>query len=267
MRSGEHACLVFDDGAAFRDRAAAFLFAGQVAGARLAYLGSGSAAELEAQLRTSAGLRELLDSGQLAVRSLSEQYGLDDVIVPDAPVAAYATATQAALADGYTGLRVVAEATALVRTPAQREAFARYEHLVDRYMVDHPFDAMCAYDSRRLGPAAVAELACLHPTTDTGATPFRWCASPHADAHLAGEVDIASHEVFDRTLARTMPLLDARSEIEARELAFIDHRGMLTLERHALAARTQVTLVTDTPAVHRLGGLLGLTAVDVRWSR
>jgi len=38
---------------------------------------------------------------------------------PDAQVRTYAAATGAALAAGFTGLRVVAEATPLVRTPEQ----------------------------------------------------------------------------------------------------------------------------------------------------
>jgi hypothetical protein len=263
----EHVCVVYDDAATFRDRAHEFLTDGSAAGARLEYLGRGSAEELRSSLRTLPGFGALLDSGQLTVRALEDLYGDDEVVDPEVAVAAYAEATEDALAQGYTRLRVAADATALVRTPAQREAFGRYEHLIDRYMLDHPFDAMCGYDRRLLGEQPATEIACLHPRVNRGASSFQWCAAEGYDVRLSGEVDIAAHEVFDLTLARTMPLLHGPRAVEAQGLAFIDHRGMLALDRHARAAGAELTLLTDAPLVHRLAGLLQLSAVQPRWSR
>ena len=94
------------------------------------------------------------------------------MVDPDAQVRAYAAATGAALAADFTGLRVVAEATPLVRTPEQLDAFARYEPMIDGYMVTHPFSAMCAYDRRILDESAIAQLACLHTSTNAP-VPFR----------------------------------------------------------------------------------------------
>jgi hypothetical protein len=74
----------------------------------------------------------------------------------------YLQATEQALSAGYRGLRVAADATDLARTRAQRDAFVRYEHLIDQGMADVPFSAMYAYDRRVLGEAA-SELACAHP--------------------------------------------------------------------------------------------------------
>lgn len=55
----------------------------------------------------------------------------------------------------------------------RRDAFARYEHLLDRRMSTEPISALCAFDVAELGHSAVAELACLHPFTSDGASPFR----------------------------------------------------------------------------------------------
>lgn len=264
-RRVNHVCRVFDDPAMFREHTAAFLTAGVAAGHRLEYLASGTLEEIRRFLDGSAALGTLLDTGQLAVRSLDAQYGVDEVVDPEAPVAAYAAATQDALAQGYTGLRVVADATTLVRTPAQREAFARYEHLVDRYMVDHPFFALCGYDLCELGHAAAEEIACLHPLSErspTAGSHFQWSASTDADIDLRGEVDLTTHDLFDLTLARTLPLVaGARTEVDARDLEFIDHRGLLTLERHARQADTEIALRTGSAVVRRLVDLLDLTAV------
>jgi anti-anti-sigma regulatory factor len=262
---GEHRCWVYDDRQAFRDQAVEFLLAGLRAGQRVQYLGSGAATELTGELAAFHDLDDLLRTGRLTVSSLDDLYGVDEVVDPQVPVAGYRVATQAALADGFSGLRVVADATALVRTPAQRQAFARYEHLIDRYMAQHPFAAMCAYDVRVLGQEAAAEIACLHPTANPGASAFRWY-SPHAAAmRLVGEIDVGNQGIFDTALARTMPLLaGAAVEVDSSDLSFIDHRGLLALEAQAQRCGSQLTLVGASPVLEQIGDMLGLQAVAVK---
>jgi hypothetical protein len=263
-----HACWVHGRAPTWRDSASAFLTEGVVGGDRLEYLGSGTLEEIRSRLDGTPHLTMLIDGGHLTLRSIDEIYGASHVVDPSRTVTAYDAATRAALADGYTGLRVVAEATDLVRTVAQREAFARYEHLIDRYMVDHPFSAMCVYDASELGEDAAAEIACLHPAVSKGATAFRWFAAGGNEVGLAGEVDIESLDVFARTLARTMPLQSGPTlVVDAGALAFIDHHGLLALEEHALLAGTTVTVRTDSSLVHRLADLLSLQAVRPEWSR
>jgi anti-anti-sigma regulatory factor len=257
----DHVCLVYTDPAELQAEAVAFLRRGIAAGHRLEYVATRAADAVRATLAT-AGLADCLDRGDLTVRSLEDLYGADEVVEPHEPVAAYAAATREALALGYTGLRVVAEATALVRTPAQREAFARYEHLIDRYMLDHPFFALCAYDARELG-GDVTDIACLHPTANPGATAFRWHPAPGADVTLAGEVDLVNRGTFEVALARTLPLLaQPRMVVDARRLDFIDHQGLLILERQAAALDTEVAVLTRSPLVQRLADLLELQAVQ-----
>lgn len=260
----DHLCWVYDDPARLADRAGDFLLEGLAAGERLEYLGEETLDVLHARLATLNGYDRFVSEGQLVVRSLSDLYGRDAVVDPAVPVAAYTAATEAALAAGFTGLRVVAEATPLVRTPAQREAFTRYEHLIDRYMCRHPFSAMCAYDVRALGVEAATEIACLHPSTSAGATSFRWSADCGADIRLAGEIDIASQKTFEATLERTIPLL-ARPEVvvDVSDLTFIDHRGLTALDDSARRSATHVSLRGAVPLVRQLGGMLDLQAVEV----
>lgn len=268
LARGNHLCWVYERHSQFRRRAIAFLTEGFVAGHRLEFIGGQDHTVLRRELGRVAGLDVLLERGVLVVRGLDDQYGAAGVVDPRAAVAAYASATAEALRAGYTGLRVVADATALVRTPAQRDAFARYEHLVDRYMVDHPFFALCAYDARAIGRQPAAEIACLHPRVNNGVTTFQWYATEGADVGLSGQIDITNVEVFDVTLARTMPLLAGpRLVVDAGGLEFIDHRGMLALEQHAEENGTQVTLRTNAAIVHRFADLLALRAVRPEWSR
>jgi anti-anti-sigma regulatory factor len=258
-----HVCWVYDDATGFRERGLHFLADGLSRGQRLEYLGSGDPERLQADLVELPGLSQLIGQGDLTVRSIDEVYGVGEAVDPERQVATYAAATEDAVAHGYTGLRVLAEATALVRTPAQREAFARYEHLVDRYMLDHPFAALCAYDTSALGRDAVSEIACLHPKVNAGATSFQWYATDHADSAITGEIDISSWEVFDATAARMIDLARRRSvTIDCRDLTFIDHRGLLILDERARQAEAQITLWTDSGIVGRVIHLLELRSLQ-----
>ena len=95
-----------------------------------------------------------------------EIYGAGGPVDPAEVIKRYAAATQEALADGYQGLRISADMTDLVCTPAQQGAFARCEFLLERYSSRHPLSAMCEY-RRELGDA-VTQFACMHAAVPPG---------------------------------------------------------------------------------------------------
>jgi anti-anti-sigma regulatory factor len=184
------------------------------------------------------------------------------VIEPEEHVATYAAATERALADGFAGLRVAADVTTLVRKAAQLEAFARYEHLIDHYMTTRPFAALCGYDRVELGEHAVAQVACMHPSATRGATPFRLYGSTDHSAALAGEVDLVSTELFPLALRRAEPEPRAGEMVlDASELAFIDHRGLVALDDHARDRGITAVLRTEGRMPSRVIRALDLTAV------
>ncbi|MHC8507157.1 MEDS domain-containing protein [Pseudonocardia artemisiae] len=202
--------------------------------------------------------------GAVDVESLLSTYRTDAVVQPHDQVRAYAEATTDALASGFTGLRVAAEVTQLVRSPEQRDAFARYEHLIDRYMTSEPFSAMCAYDRSELGSAAVAETACMHPNATEGAAPFRLHAATDAAAALGGEVDLLGLDLFVRAAGRVDLVPDGGEVVlDASELTFIDHRGLLALANLARRLGVTVVLRTSLRTAHRLVDLLGIQGVRV----
>jgi anti-anti-sigma regulatory factor len=192
------------------------------------------------------------------------------VIDPAVQVRAYATATDEAVAAGYTGLRVVADATSLVRTPAQLDAFARYEHLIDRYMRTRPMSAICGYDRRELGDRTIAELACMHPETNADEVLFRLYACPPGDgsATLTGELDPTTAQLFSTALERAdLHPVDGRLTVQASQLRFIDHRSLMLLQDYAQRHGTTAVLHTSRSAAARLVELLDLSRVRVEATR
>ncbi len=227
-------------------------------------MASGDVEKLVDDLKDLDGLDWALRRGAAQVKSLDAIYPGRTVIKPAAQVQVYAAATEDARAAGFTGLRVAAEATPLVRTPRQLDAFARYEHLIDRYMASQPFSAMCAYHRGELGEETVAQLACLHPHTNSGTTEFWLHASSHAAVSLDGELDLATVDLFCLALERAeLRPIGGELVIDATGLTFIDHRNLLALAAYARRSGAVAMLKTNWPGSARLIELLGVEDVRV----
>jgi anti-anti-sigma regulatory factor len=261
----DHLCWAYDDPAEFRASAIEFVTEGLASGYRVCYVADGES--VGAELAGLEGIQDAIHRGAVQIDSLAERYAAGDVIDPERQVEAYALATQSALAAGFAGLRVVADATRLVGSAEQLDAFARYESLVDRYMAGNPFSALCAYSRAELGDEAIAQLACLHPNANSGATPFHLHASRDAEAgelELSGELDMTSHEMFPLALRRMDPRpTDGELVIDVTGLDFLDHNSLLAISE--LAGRSQATVVlrTSGPMPARLIEILDLRNVRV----
>ncbi|MFD0823935.1 MEDS domain-containing protein, partial [Micromonospora zhanjiangensis] len=181
--------------------------------------------------------------GAARIVPLNATYDAGAAVDPEAQAAVFVAAAETALADGYAGLRVVADCTSLVRTPAALEAFARYEHVVDREMQRQPLAGLCAFDRTRLDDRILVELACLHQETNVDAALFRLhaCDPDAGCAALTGELDPSTHELFAQALDRVDPRpVDGRLVLDASGLRYVDHRSLLLLQdfargRHATA--------------------------------
>lgn len=268
----DHLCWSYDDPEDFHHQVLEFLADGLRQGLRVRYVASGETGELVGHLAGLPDLERHLRRGAVEVASLGDTYSSDRVVVPAEQVRAYATATRDARAAGFTGLRVAAEATGMVRTSAQAEAFAAYEHLIDRYMVTHPFSALCAYRRPELPAGTVAELASLHPAARQGSALFRLHATgadDPADYALAGEVDVTNRQLLDVALDRADPEPAGAERsggpltIDGCHLRFIDHRGLLVLSDHARRRGTTVALRTSNPMTAWLAERLDLDGVRV----
>jgi anti-anti-sigma factor len=255
-----HACWGFKRRQEFVDASLEFLTDGLRNGQRIAYVGNEPVEEQRERLEPLGGVGALIDEGALLLIDLTGVYKAGEPIDPDAQMAVYAAVTDAALADGYAGIRVAAQATSLVREPATWEAHLRWESLADRFMSVRPLSAMCGYQRDLVSERLFCDLSTLHPVSNapTKAVPFHLYAE-EGDMFLSGDIDFLSVKALDRALETacdgTEPVV-----LDLRELGFIDPNGLEVLVRHTrrLAAAGGSSVRNAPPAVDRLCQMLGV---------
>lgn len=255
-----HACWIFDQQQEFVEAALEHLTDGLRAKQRIAYVGSEPVEEQRELLAPLGDVGGMIDKGALHLFELTDLYEVGEPVEADVQVATYLAATNAALADGYTGLRVAAQVTDLVAEPGTREAHVRWESIADRYCANHPLSAFCGYHRGALPEQLLCDLAAVHPASNEGhpAVPFH-LFSDSGNLVLAGEVDFFSAPDFDRLLELACGGDEAVS-LDLAELDFIDHHGLARLAAHTqrLATKGGCAVHNSPPVVDRLCELLEL---------
>ena len=263
--TSSHTAFVFDEPAAFERVAARYLADGVASGHQVVYAAAGDLEPVRRELRRFVDLDDLEASGGVLVAALDDVY--DRSLPASDQVGAYSGATQRSLEAGYRGLRAAVDVSALVRGRHDWQAFAGYEHRMDRAMADGlPFTAMCGYDRTRVEPHVCDTVGCLHPASvgdRAGVHLFR-----RSDGRLtvAGEVDATSvvwEAASGLVLLAAGHLGDEVVDVDAAELTFIDHRALLRLDESAMAAGLRVRVHAATPALVRVHALVPTYATEL----
>jgi len=237
-RPGSHVCWCFDEGEDFRRAAAAFLAEGQRRGERLVFVADAGEDALRKHLSVLGDVDRLVDDGSLVlapVHSLYEPCGAFDV---RSQTDTYRGLVAAALRDGYSGLRVAADATALVADEDHRRRFVAYEITVDRVLADWPMTAMCGYHRPTLG-AAVADLLAVHPLRHGSPDIDPGFRSYYEDGVLRveGTIDAANHAVFDIVITSLETGGEPQPVIDVGDATFVGVDGPARLS--TVAARLE----------------------------
>jgi anti-anti-sigma regulatory factor len=164
-----------------------------------------------------------------------------------------------ALEQGFTGLRVVTMLTQVAAEPVLRQALGGWEHAVGHWQSTRPVASACCFDRAILGDKAVQEFACLHPRVVTSGptVPFRLYFR-EGQLVLQGEIDSFSAPLLAQAVQHVRATPGERLVIDARALAFINHRALSVLV-DALARRCGgVTLLGGPAVVSRLRPSLGI---------
>jgi hypothetical protein len=242
----DHVCWVYENDEAFDRAVAEFIAGGLERGERLLCVG-------ERVIESLRGVH---------LPALAEAYAAAGTFRPMGQLAYYEAATRRALAEGYRGLRVLAEVSALAADPATRPELIRWEHVADDFIARNGgFTAMCAY-SGKLSHEALTDIAAVHPFVHTpdGVPPFRIFFDDDRIV-LAGSVDSFSADRLAHVLAAS-PIGAAGAVLDVSLLEFADVAGCraLALWARGLADRSlPVEVRGASPLFRRMWDVLALS--------
>lgn len=262
--NGEHVCWMYDDDRVLARAMVEYLREGLERREQLLYVTDRPISALAVDLEPLGGTRPLLDRGVLAIRPVDDIYVPDGYVDPARQVTAYEKLTAAALALGFRGLRVAADATALGTDARFRTQLTRYELALGASVARTPLTAMCAYDRRRLG-AVSRTLACVHRGFRPGGTPPSFCLfHGRRGLTLEGEVDASQQDLFREALHAALVVAGTDMLIDLSQVAFIDVDGLIELGSLAerLVGNQRVLLVGAPPTVRRCWQTLRLDRPD-----
>lgn len=257
----DHVCWVYDDAADLDTAAARFLEGGLARGERVLVVGDGMIEALNRNTLPFGGTDALVATGALEVLDLGSAYIGAAQFTPEQQLAFYEAATRRAHEDGFTGLRVAAEISALAAAPESRADLVRWEHLADDLVArGSGFTAMCAYRGD-LGAEALADIATVHALVrgPEGFPPFQ--VFHDADrVILTGSVDTFSAPRLDRILADS-PASRPSTVLDLGRVDFLDVAGCRVLARWASSLGRPLHVTGASRLVQRMWHLLGLQTV------
>jgi hypothetical protein len=258
----EHICWVYDEDDEEFDRAVRrFLAGGLGRGERLLCVGERVIDSLSIDSDGFGGADALIADGTLRTLTTSEAYEAGRGFAPSDQRDFYDAAAREAIADGYAGLRVVAEVSALAADPDSRAVLVQWEHVADGAIARRGgFTAMCAYRGDLAGEA-LDDVASVHPLVHaaSGLPPFQVYFDDDSVA-LTGSVDAFSADRLARVLA-TSPVGEQGAVLDLGLVEFVDVAASRVIARWAqdLDARALTLEVRGaSPLVRRMWRVLAL---------
>jgi hypothetical protein len=257
----DHVCWIYDGTPDLDAAAGRFLGGGLARGERLLVVGDGMIEALHRDTLPFGGTDELLATGALQVLDLSGAHADTSPFAPEQQLAFFDAATRQAVDDGFTGLRVAAEVSALAADPETRPALVRFEHLADD-LVAHGsgFTALCAYRGD-LCPEALSEVASVHPLVRApeGVPPFQVFHDGDGVV-LTGSVDTFTAGRLGSVLAES-PAARAATALDVGRLDFIDVAGCRVLATWAQGLDRPLEVTGASRLLQRMWRLVGLDQV------
>lgn len=230
LPSTSHVCWVIGDHAWYGDLAAACLGEGADLGQKTVLFGPAGSEDLGA-LRPIAAMSADPHVEFLAERSLE----------PQTMFAIFREQSAIARAEGYDGVRVVADMDWLLPASPSNEEIIAYEVLLDRVVAELGATVICAYRRSSFEDSAIAGALCVHPLLfGEHQQPRFSLLARNADGwQLSGEVDLAGSLAFASAFGATA---QEPCVIDVSSLDFIDVAGMRTIAETARSAQVRVQL-------------------------
>jgi hypothetical protein len=200
-----------------------------------------------------------LEDRQLEVADVRDVYGGTDFSA-GAQLATFQHVLADALADGYSGIRVVADNTSLAQgDEASFERWLAWEQLTDHFQAESMVTGICFFDRGALSSQRMSDLAALHPMwpqANAAAPPFALFADRDS-VLLVGSIGAGASAQLRRLLATVE--FGLKPSLDLSAVHPLDDSALLVLGELASAERP-LTLVGNDHLRRRLASLGPLAA-------
>lgn len=215
------------------------------------------------QLQSIEDLEYLLAVDQLELADIDAVYGNGGDFSAAAQLETFQEVLADAQANGFSGIRVVADNTPLVRgDDAGFRRWLAWEQLTDRFQAASMVTGVCYFDRRALGDERLSDLAAVHPVRSVSGVEPPFALYVDGDAiSVTGTLDSWSTDRFRRVVETTPD--DGPLILDLSTAEFVDHRALLVL---AETANTERPIhVRGTEPIRKLLSLIGLETPDLRF--
>lgn len=181
----------------------------------------------------------LLAKGWLEAVSVESVYGDGRTFSAATQLAAFQSVLSDALADGYSGIRVVADNTPLADgSDEQFERWLAWEQMTDHFQAAASVTGVCFFDRTALSRQRQADLAALHPVRGAGTVEPPFSLFVEGDAVLVvGSLDVGAGGQLRRLLAtldlERHPVLDLSGALLVDDDALLALAELAELAAHA----------------------------------
>lgn len=271
IQRGQHACLLYDGNHDPLAAVAPFIVAGLQAGERCLYVvGEHDPVRIQRSLEAvGVDVARQLGRGALVLVDRWEVSFPDGEFDPAAMIGFVRQAIAGSLADGFTGLRVVAEMTWALQMGVGANKLIHYEALGNHLYPDEPLVAVCLYDRSRFPAAVCRDAMRVHPWVSVGggaAYDNLYYEPPEAVTDGAGaeqrvEWMLSQLERLRQAEVQRLELHSARTARAEAEKEVRSRDGLLSMLAHEL--RTPLTsMLVYTQAALRGLARTGTADVD-----
>ena len=170
LKHGDHACPIFESTEEQMAVAVCFIMEGLRRGERCLYIADDQLAQQVVQALTAAGVDAAREGARGAAQFLTTRDVEDRLgdFAPRAMIDFLARAEAEALAEGFSGLRVLGEMTWLLKMRTGDEQVIEFEALLNQHLAGSRSIVLCHYDRSHFDPALIHDVLRTHPVAILG---------------------------------------------------------------------------------------------------
>ena len=170
LEPGDHLCCIYETEQEHRAVLTPFLTDGLHTGEKVLYIVDAHTAETVMKYLRDEGADadRYVAKGQFSILTSDAAYMQTGVFDPQGMISLLQAETEAALAEGYSALRVTGEMTWALRGLPGSERLIEYETLLNDFLPSSRCLAICQYDARRFTPDVLLNVLRTHPIAVVG---------------------------------------------------------------------------------------------------